>query len=272
MSRSRLNKALQALSGGLQSVAAYRAHREEKEDDRAFQTETMERNQAFQERLSTMGMEHQSAEAQKTRDHASSEAAEGRLFQRDLAEMQIESAEARHAQSMAATYAGIAAQADALQATVEDRDLGRKVEVLKLGVTQAASRYESLAAARQKEIEKASANPINMKPESLQAAISAIDERYSEQMATAMEEIDAAIRPMAALVGMEEGEAPSMTRSDPSASVDRDRVSRAVDMVQTQMAGQPLKSESEMVEAFKKMNLSDHEARMAARQMITSGR
>lgn len=267
MSRSQLNRALQALSGGLQSVAAYRAHREEKEEDRSFQTEIMERQQAFQQRLATMGMEHQSAEAQKTREHASAEAAETRLFQKDLAQMQINSAESRHAQSIAATYAGIEAQAKAMEAAAGDRQLARQLDVHKLNVSQAASRYEALASARLKEIEKATGNAMNIGEGRLEAAISAIDERYQGPMSEAMDQIESAIRPMAELVGLE-GDS-FLPERDPDASVDRDRVSRAVELVKNQMEGQPLKPESELVEAFKRMNMTDHEARMAARKLVT---
>ena len=205
MSNSRLHAALKALSGGLTTIANYRAHRDEKAEDRAFQTETLERQQAFQERLSTMQMEHQSAEGEKSRQHASAEADKTREHSLELFKLQDASANARHAQSMGAQYAQIQLAREQLQATTEDRKLGRKLGVAETAVKTLAEQRDSLVETMNEEI-KTSTEKVH-DPAQRQQVASDIRERYNTDIQKIDQKLKVELDDYASLVGMGKGTA-----------------------------------------------------------------
>lgn len=284
MSNNRLRAALQALSGGLTTIASYRAHQDEKAEERAFQTETQERQQAFQERLVGKQMEHQSMEADKTRQHASAEGEKDRLFRMDLSKMEMESAERRHAQSMSVQYASLKQQAEQFTASREDKGLDRQLKVHEMQVENAADQYTQLIKAMQEELKALSGDMmLSVNAEQRKAAEDAVRARYAPELAAAREEIDAGMRGYAGTVGVElpskaeppgatsgggEDSAPA-TDSVPSSGeqeVNGEKVRRAVAAYLREMPAAAKVEPARLKQAFIEYGLNEAEAAEAARK------
>lgn len=230
MSNNRLRNALQALSGGLTTIAQYRGMKEEKAEEREFQTETLERQQAFQERLAGKQMDHQSALQEKGFEHQSAEGEKDRLFRTDIAKMEMDSAERRHAQSMSAQYAGLRQQAEQFAAGREDKGLDRQLKVYEMGVEGAADQYTQLVKAMQGEMTAVAKDTMIIGEERKKAAADAIRESYAPQLAAAREEIDNNMRGYAEVVGAKLPEKPEAGGAEPAGGVDIDRIAqRAVE-------------------------------------------
>lgn len=280
MGDSRISNALKALAGGLQTIGAARREDEQIEGQRNFQKGMQESNQAFQQRLSEMQMAHQDTTLEKTQAFQSEQGDKDRLFRKEMFAAEQGAANARHAQSMAATWAGIKSAAAARTDAIEDRNLQRQLKVYEIGVTQAAGQYEKLTESMQKEMAEIAKNPmVSLDPKKMAAAKSEVEQRYAPQLTEASDKIKEGMKEYSAAVGISGFDVSVAVDSSAGAgqpaagaggaAVDRDRVMQAVELAR-QSLGSATMDTNELTERFKRGGLSPAEAMLAARQMNQS--
>lgn len=289
MASNRLSNALSALGEGLSTIAKYRGAKEEIAEQRAHEDKVRASQNAFQERLLGLGQAHSEKMLGKQQEFSRSEREAGQLFEMDKFNAQMAQSERHFAAEMSARWAGIK-QAGASQADARsDRDLSRKLKVFELGMSTAASQYESTIKQMQEEMGALAKDPmLKMDPKQLQAAQEEVRERYSGQLREHESAIDENMGGYAELVGMGKGkvdigpmqfsevESGSQSSAPASASggqagssggVDRTKVAEAVENARSQLGAAANYPDSKLKAAFIASGLNDQEAALAVRQM-----
>lgn len=306
---NRLSNALSVLGHGLSTIAQVRGLREEREEERAYQDKVRASQNAFQERLTNLGMQHDRTMMKEGQAFQTSERESTQLFEMKKFNAELAAQEARHAEEMAARWAGIkqsaanaaAARADSKNAREDAKAqmrTERQLKVYEMGMTTAAGQYQATVEAMQKELETlAKDDMLKLNPGALKEAENAVRERYSGQLKEARAEMDDNMASYADMVGVGEGkvkigpmtpvagseggagEAQSPPLASPSPnvgsgaqSVDREKVDMAVAAATNQIgaSGSNMPSESQMRERFVAAGLNEQEAKLAARKLLSN--
>lgn len=289
---NRLSNALAVLGQGLSTIAQVRGLREERAEERAYQDKVLASQQAFQERLTQLGMQHDRSMMKEGQQFQSSERQASQLFEMEKFNKQMAAEERRHAAEMSARWASIkesaAARSQARSDAKSDARLSRQLKVYELGMTTAANQYQATAEAMQDELATlAKDDMLKLDQNALQAAQQAVRERYSGQLQEARAAIDDNMASYADSVGVGKGKVtigpmtpaggaspePAAAPQSPNTGggggqVDREKVAAAVEQARDSLGADFQASPAKLEQAFIAYGLNDQEAKLAARQMV----
>lgn len=287
---NQLSNALARLGEGLSTIAMYRAGKEEKQEERAYQQQMMEGQRAFQERL----LDLQQAQGEKMfsmeREFRTAEREDKQKFDIDMFEKTSAIQKDQFAQEMAARWAGIRAQAAAAARSgsgANERQLTRQLGVYEKQIELAAGEYSGVREAMNEELKELGKDKmLSMRPKQMQAAKDAVMSRYTPQLQEIKSKIDKGMETYASAVGIEPkadfsavsarssstahdgGQAqPGMSggMAATGTAMNEERITQAVEAAMPQLRLGTLPPERDLVAGFIKAGLSKAEAVKAAR-------